>query len=110
MAHDPPHKRATARENDMKSSSWTPATIPDESIASRDAARKERKDGTTPIDFTLTPAERDIAKLAMVEIIAAQRSGRANFGSSAPGLESGFVSVVELTPEERKFFGLGDDA
>lgn len=69
---------------------WTPVTAtdpkPDESI----------------IDFTLTPQEHDIARLAMVDILAMQK--RADFTRFTPGLVVTELQPSDLTEQERESF------
>lgn len=67
---------------------WKPVTLTDEKPAS---------DG---IDFVMTPAERDIAVMAMAEILEKQRP---NF---TPGIVVRHVDPAELTAGERAKFGL----
>lgn len=58
-----------------------------------------------PIDFTLTKAERDIAALAMVEVLAAQR--RSTFGQPAtPGIEVRELTPADLTKSEQMALGI----
>lgn len=63
---------------------WSPVTETDP---------KPYNDG---IDFTLTPAERDIAVLAKLEILAMHRK------PFTPGLEVKHLAPSELTDEQRK--------
>lgn len=86
----------------MKNDTWKPVT--------ESAAKPPTDPLDRPIDFTLTPAERDIAKMAMVEVLAMQRSNRASFSGTAPGLRVESITDSELTDEERKFFGIGGEA
>ncbi len=76
----------------MKHPNWKPATI------------AEPKPGTDPrakpLDFTLTPAERDIAVLARIDVIAARRD------PFVPGLVVKHLQPSDLTERERKAFGI----
>lgn len=83
-------------------SNWSYATIQDEGIAKREAERVEREKGCQPLDFTLTPQEHDIARLAMVEILAMQK--KAEFGQFTPGLVATELQPSELTEQERESF------
>ncbi len=57
-----------------------------------------------PLDFTLTPAERDIARLAMVDVLAMRRS---HFGQPvAPGLEVRELTAADLTKSEQMTLGV----
>jgi hypothetical protein len=76
---------------------WHPIT---ESDAKRDPDPRSK-----PIDFTLTPAERDIARLAMVDVMANLR--RSQFGQpEARGLEVRELSPCELTKSEQMALGV----
>lgn len=58
-----------------------------------------------PLDFTLTPAERDVARFAMVDVLAMQR--RSQFGQPAtPGLEVRELSPSDLTKSEQMALGV----
>ena len=67
-------------------SAWKPVTV---------SARPIDQNGE-PIDFVLTPAERDIAVLAKMEILAMHRK------PFTPGLEVKHLAQSELTDEQRK--------
>ena len=60
----------------------------------------------TPYDFTLTPAERDIAVLAKLDILAMKAAQRGHF---TPGLVVTELSPDDLSPQQRRDFGIGDD-
>lgn len=77
----------------MKTGKWQKVTETDP---------KPANDG---IDFTLTPAERDIAVLAKLDILAMKAAQR---GSFTPGLEVKHLDPSELTDEQRKAL-FGDD-
>lgn len=76
---------------------WAPATIP-----ARDPVDPK---ALPDIDFTLTPAERDIAVLAKLDILAMKASQRAAF---TPGLVVTELSPSDLSPEQRVALGLED--
>lgn len=80
----------------VKLDSWHPLT---------ESERKPKPDPRDkPIDFELTPAERDIAVFAMVDVLANQRS---NFGQpSTPGLEVRELSPSDLTKSEQMALGV----
>lgn len=60
------------------------------------------------IDFTLTPAERDIAVLAKLDILAMKAARRAAF---TPGLVVTELSPEDLSPEQhRALFGEAQEA
>lgn len=67
---------ANPRETNMNTK-WNHATIPADSITAREERRAEDERGCGPIDFELTPQERDIARLAMVEILAKRQKAGA---------------------------------
>ena len=74
---------------------WTPATIPATPPVDPDPRSK-------PIDFSLTAAERDIAVLAKLEILAMNRP------QFTPGLAVTELSEDDLTPAQRRaLFGEG---
>lgn len=58
------------------------------------------------IDFTLTKQERDIAVLAKLDILAMKAAQRAAF---TPGLVVTELSADDLTEQQRRDFGIGDD-
>ena len=58
-----------------------------------------------PFDFTLTPAERDIAVLAKLDILAMKAAQR---GAFTPGLVVTELSPEDLTTEQRVALGLED--
>lgn len=72
---------------------WQPVTETDP---------KPANDG---IDFTLTPAERDIAVLAKLDILAMKAAQR---GAFTPGLVVTELSPDDLSPEQRVALGLED--
>lgn len=76
----------------MKHPNWTPVTFSDPK-PSKDPRAKA-------IDFTLTPAERDIAVLARIEVLAAQRT------PFVPGLVVKHLQPSDLTESERRAFGI----
>jgi hypothetical protein len=76
---------------------WSPATIP-----VRDPVDPK---ALPDIDFTLTPAERDIAVLAKLDILAMKAAQRAAF---TPGLVVTDLSPEDLTAEQRVALGLED--
>ena len=80
----------------MNSAKWQPATIPATPPVDSDPRSK-------PIDFSLTAAERDIAVLAKLEILAMNRP------QFTPGLEVKRLEPSDLTKEQRAAFGIGDD-
>lgn len=81
----------------MKHPNWKPATIT--------APKPDTDPRAKPIDFTLTPAERDIAVLARIEVLAAQRT------PFVPGLVVKHLQPSDLTESERRAFGIiGDEA
>ena len=57
------------------------------------------------IDFTLTKAERDIAVLAKLDILAMNAAQR---GAFTPGLVVTELSPSDLSPEQRVALGLED--
>ncbi len=57
------------------------------------------------IPFTLTPAERDIAVLAKLDILAMKAAQR---GAFTPGLVVTELSADDLTEQQRRDFGLED--
>ena len=73
-----------------KHPNWKPATIT--------APKPDTDPRTKPIDFTLTPAERDIAVLARIEVLAAQRT------PFVPGLVVKHLQPSDLTESERRAF------
>ena len=77
----------------MNHPTWQPATIPATPPVDPDPRSK-------PIDFSLTAAERDIAVLANLEILAMHRK------PFTPGLEVKHLDPSELTDEQRKALGL----
>lgn len=77
----------------MKHPNWKPATIAE--------PKPDTDPRAKPIDFTLTPAERDIAVLARIDVIAARR------GPFVPGLVVKHLQPSDLTERERKAFGIG---
>ena len=76
----------------QKNPNWTPATIT--------APKPDTDPRAKPIDFTLTPAERDIAVLARIEVLAAQRT------PFVPGLVVKHLQPSDLTESERRAFGI----
>ncbi len=66
------------------------------------AYMKDPDPRSEPLEPILTPAERDMAVLARLSIIAMQRQ----FGRNVDGLEVGTVAYADLTPEERRSLGL----
>ena len=80
----------------MSHPAWQPATIPATPPVDPDPRSK-------PISFELTPAERDIAVLAKLEILAMNRP------QFTPGLEVKRLDPSDLTAEQRRAFGIGDD-
>lgn len=81
----------------MNRTKWQPATIPATLPVDPDPRSK-------PISFELTPAERDIAVLAKLEILAMNRP------QFTPGLEVKRLDPSELSPEQRRAFGIEEDA
>jgi len=79
---------------------WTPATIPDPSIVERAARREEEERGCSPIPYTFTPQERDVALLPKVDVIAMKQS----FGQFTPGLVVIELQPSDLTEQERESF------
>ena len=75
-----------------KHPNWKPATIT--------APKPDTDPRAKAIDFTLTPAERDIAVLARIEVLAAQR------GPFVPGLVVKHLQPSDLTESERRAFGI----
>ena len=80
----------------MNHPTFKPVTIPARDPVDPDPRSK-------PIDFSLTAAERDIAVLAKLEILAMNRP------QFTPGLEVKRLDPSELTKEQRAAFGIGDD-
>lgn len=66
------------------------------------AYMKDPDPRSEPVEFQLTPQERDIAVLARIDIIAKQRE----YGRRVEGLDVGEVAYSDLSPEERRSFGL----
>ena len=72
---------------------WSPVTVSDRPV----------DPNGEPIDFVLTAAERDIAVLAKLDILAMKAAQRGGF---PPGLEVKRLDPSELTDEQRKALGL----
>lgn len=81
----------------MNHQTWKPATIP-----ARDPVDPK---ALPDIDFALTPAERDIAVLAKLDILAMKAAQR---GAFTPGLVVTELSADDLSPEQRRAL-FGDD-
>lgn len=80
-----------------KHPNWKPATIT--------APKPDTDSRAKAIDFELTPAERDIAVMARVEVLAFRRP------SFTPGLVVKHLEPSDLTESERRAFGIiGGDA
>lgn len=75
-----------------KHPNWKHATIP--------APKPDTDPRAKAIDFTLTPAERDIALLARIEVLAAQR------GPFVPGIVVKHLQPSDLTESERRALGI----
>lgn len=75
-----------------KHPNWKHATIP--------APKPDPDPRAKPINFELTPAERDIAVMARIEILAAQRP------PFTPGLVVKRLQPSDLTESERRAFGI----
>ena len=75
-----------------KHPNWKPATIP--------APKPDTDPRAKAIDFELTPAERDIAVMAMADVLTFRRP---NF---TPGLVVKRLQPSDLTESERRAFGI----
>lgn len=75
-----------------KHPNWKPATIT--------APKPDTDPRAKAIDFTMTPADRDVAVLVRIEVIAARR------GPFVPGLVVTHLQPSDLTDRERKAFGI----
>lgn len=75
-----------------KHPNWKPAT--------NTAPKPDADPRANAINFDLTPAERDIAVMAMADVLALRR---ANF---TPGLVVKHLQPSDLTESERRAFGI----
>lgn len=87
----------------MKQPTWNPVTTTEQKPDTDPLAK--------PLDFTMTPADRSTAARAMVDVIAMQRNKSAQeFANFTPGLVVTVLYARDLTPNERKAFGLEPEA
>lgn len=80
---------------------WTPVSIPDPAIVAREEKRIELERGCAPLEFTLTPQDRDVAQIARCELLALKR------GQFQPGVVVTQLQPSDLTDSERAAFGMG---